>query len=106
MIIAFLFHFQCFFHSFLIEIMHLWDNKHSLMWVCTRYSHKSIGNKIVGLTVRPQDLASNAVCYLKKHSGLEIIFGNLPVKMTSTNEFVSVIKQNVLVILPQKQEIS
>ena len=39
-------------------------------------------------------------------TGLEIIFGNLPVKMTSTNEFMPVIKQNVLVILPQKQEIS
>ena len=35
-----------------------------------------------------------------------MIFGNLLVKMTITNEFVSVIKQNVLVILPQKQEIS
>ena len=31
--------------------------------------------------------------------GLEIIFSNLPVKMTSIIEFVSVIKENVLVIL-------
>ena len=31
---------------------------------------------------------------------LEIIFGDLPVKMTSTNEFVPVMKQNVPVIIP------
>jgi hypothetical protein len=31
---------------------------------------------------------------------LEIIFGDLPVKMTSTNEFVPVMKQNVPVIVP------
>ena len=37
---------------------------------------------------------------------LETIFSNLPVKMTSTNELMLVIKQNVLVILSQKQEIS
>ena len=37
-------------------------------------------------------------------SGLEIIFSNLPVKMTSTSEFVSVVKQNVCIILSQKQE--
>ena len=44
---------------------------------------------------------------LRWQTGLEIIFSKLPVKMTtSTNEFVSVIKQNVLVIIPQKQEIS
>ena len=48
----------------------------------------------------------NSVLCRQVYSGLEMIFGNLPVKMTSTNEFVSVIKQNVLVILPQKQEIS
>ena len=38
---------------------------------------------------------------------LEIIFGDLPVKMTSTNEFVPVMKQNIPVIVAdcQKQRI-
>ena len=36
-------------------------------------------------------------------TGLEIIFSNLLVKMISTNEFVSVIEQKVLVILLRKQ---
>ena len=35
---------------------------------------------------------------------LEIIFGDLPVKMTSTNEFVPVMKQNVPVIIPDCQK--
>jgi hypothetical protein len=36
---------------------------------------------------------------------LEIIFGDLPVKMTSTNEFVPVMKQNVPVIVPDCKNI-
>ena len=35
---------------------------------------------------------------------LEIIFGDLPVKMTSTNEFVPVMKQNIPVIVPYCQK--
>ena len=35
---------------------------------------------------------------------LEIIFGDLPVKMTSTNEFVPVMKQNIPVILTLSQQ--
>ncbi|CAB4014701.1 Transposon Tf2-6 poly [Paramuricea clavata] len=37
-------------------------------------------------------------------ASLEIIFEDLPVKMTSTNEFVPVMKQNVLVIVPVCQK--
>ena len=37
-------------------------------------------------------------------ASLEIIFWDLPVKMTSTNEFVPVMKQNVLVIVPDCQK--
>jgi hypothetical protein len=35
---------------------------------------------------------------------LEIIVGNLPAKMTSTNEFVPVMKQNIPVIFPISQK--
>jgi hypothetical protein len=37
-------------------------------------------------------------------ASLEIFFWDLPVKMTSTNEFVPVMKQNVLVIVPDCQK--
>jgi hypothetical protein len=39
------------------------------------------------------------------YASLEIIFGDLPVKMTSTNEFVPVMKQNVPVIVPDCKNI-
>jgi hypothetical protein len=38
-------------------------------------------------------------------ASLEIIFGDLPVKMTRTNEFVPVMKQNVPVIVPDCKNI-
>jgi hypothetical protein len=44
------------------------------------------------------------IVHIPFFASLEIIFGDLPVKMTITNEFVPVMKQNIPVIVPECQK--